>query len=241
MEMAEAGHLASGRSIKSILSWHPTNRRSHKLLCHASKTIAVPRRKDMSVIAKKGCKTSRRLITISTGDGRWHGKWTSQYLFSLQELQLEDLIEDEQRDTEVSINLCVQKRASFGFSVDGRIITSFTGKCSNCSSPYCKEIDTKFNVWVLPCNSDKGEITLPEIGGDDPSVIYVKPGYESNLDPLIQDTIRLTTSVKDTCLESCDRSEPTLQFPTEIVGRNVASIYKRWSRLLELKQKSLPL
>ncbi|KAJ9189382.1 hypothetical protein P3X46_000686 [Hevea brasiliensis] len=211
MEMAEAGHLASGRSIKSILSWHPTNRRSHKLLCHASKTIAVPRRKDMSVIAKKGCKTSRRLITISTGDGRWHGKWTSQYLFSLQELQLEDLIEDEQRDTEVSINLCVQKRASFGFSVDGRIITSFTGKCSNCSSPYCKE------------------------------VIYVKPGYESNLDPLIQDTIRLTTSVKDTCLESCDRSEPTLQFPTEIVGRNVASIYKRWSRLLELKQKSLPL
>ncbi|KAF2302595.1 hypothetical protein GH714_038970 [Hevea brasiliensis] len=72
-------------------------------------------------------------------------------------------------------------------------------------------------------------------------VIYVKPGYESNLDPLIQDTIRLTTSVKDTCLESCDRSEPTLQFPTEIVGRNVASIYKRWSRLLELKQKSLPL
>jgi len=27
-------------------------------------------------------------------------------------------------------------------------------------------------------------------------VIYVKPGYEADLDSLVQDTIRLTTSVK---------------------------------------------
>lgn len=35
---------------------------------------------------------------------------------------------------------CVYQHASFGFSVDGRIITSFTRKCSNCSSPYCREV-----------------------------------------------------------------------------------------------------
>lgn len=59
---------------------------------------------------KKGSKTPRRLITISTGDGRWHGKWNSQYLLSLQDLHLQDLIEDdEQKDADVSINLSVQK------------------------------------------------------------------------------------------------------------------------------------
>lgn len=86
------------------------------------------------------------------------------------------------------------------------------------------QINTNFNVWVLPSsreNSKNGELRLPDIGGDDPSVrhllypffneseaietssltgpsqvIYVKPGYEANLDSLVQDTIRLTLSVK---------------------------------------------
>ncbi|XP_015582064.1 large ribosomal RNA subunit accumulation protein YCED homolog 2, chloroplastic isoform X2 [Ricinus communis] len=188
-------------------------------------------------ITKQSCsRTPRSLISISTADGKWHGKWNCDYLLSLQDLQLEDLIEDEQKDAEVSISLCIQKHASFGFSVDGRILTSFTRKCSNCSSPFCREIDTNFNVWVLPSNKDNGAIQLPEIGGDDPSVIYVKPGYEANLDSLIQDTIRLTTSVKDICSESCEKSEFTLQY---IGGQNAASIDKRWSRLLELKKAAL--
>jgi hypothetical protein len=49
------------------------------------------------------------LVTISTADGRWQGKWTSDYLLSLQDLKFEDLIEDEQKDAEVSVNLSVQK------------------------------------------------------------------------------------------------------------------------------------
>lgn len=32
------------------------------------------------------------------------------------------------------------QHAGFGFSVDGRIITSFTRKCSNCFSPYCRKV-----------------------------------------------------------------------------------------------------
>lgn len=66
-------------------------------------------------------------------------------------------------------------------------------------------------------------------------VIYVKPGYEANLDSLIQDTIRLTTSTKDICSESCRKSEPTLRY---IGKRNAASIDKRWYRLLELRNAS---
>lgn len=52
----------------------------------------------------------RRLITISTGDGRWHGKWDSEYLLSLRDLRLEDLVDDErQKNAQVSIKLSVQK------------------------------------------------------------------------------------------------------------------------------------
>nr|XP_048318516.1 large ribosomal RNA subunit accumulation protein YCED homolog 2, chloroplastic isoform X2 [Ziziphus jujuba var. spinosa] len=179
----------------------------------------------------------RRLITISTGDGKWQGKWSCDYLLSLQDLHLEDLLEDkQQKNAQVSINLSVQKHASFGFTVDGRIITSFTRKCSNCSSPYCRQIDTNFNVWVLPSsrfNRHQHEVCLPEIGGDDPSVIYVKPGNEADLDSLVQDTIRLTTSIKDTCSELCEKSTFTMNY---IGGpKTSGSIDGRWSRLLKLR------
>ncbi|XP_031738941.1 large ribosomal RNA subunit accumulation protein YCED homolog 2, chloroplastic isoform X2 [Cucumis sativus] len=79
------------------------------------------------------------------------------------------------------------------------------------------------------------EIHLPDIGGDDPSVIYVKPGLEADLDSLVRDTIRLTTSTKDTCSEMCEKSQPTVQY---IGAQNAASIDKRWSRLLELRKSN---
>ncbi|XP_062112972.1 large ribosomal RNA subunit accumulation protein YCED homolog 2, chloroplastic isoform X2 [Humulus lupulus] len=183
----------------------------------------------------------RRLITISTGDGRWQGKWDSEYLVSLQDLKLTDLVELEddlhhhhhQKDALVSVKLKVEKHASFGFSVDGRIITSFPRKCSSCSSPYCRQIDTEFNVWVLLSKRDNREVSLPELGGDDPSVIYVKPGSEADLDTFIQDTIRITTSIKDTCSELCEKSSFTLHNNS---GSRSGSIDQRWSRLLELKK-----
>ncbi|KAM6571123.1 hypothetical protein CsatA_015203 [Cannabis sativa] len=188
----------------------------------------------------------RRLITISTGDGRWQGKWDSEFLVSLQDLRLTDLVETEDddnhhrrprhhKDALVSVKLKVEKHASFGFSVDGRIITSFPRKCSSCSSPYCRQIDTEFNLWVLLSRRDNRELSLPELGGDDPSVIYVKPGCEAELDAFIQDTIRITTSTKDTCSELCEKSSFTLHNNSDSKS---GTIDQRWSRLLELKNSS---
>ncbi|KAM3343148.1 large ribosomal RNA subunit accumulation protein YCED 2, chloroplastic [Capsicum galapagoense] len=191
---------------------------------------------DFSLITKRNEKVSKGLVRISSSDGRWHGEWNCDYILSLKDLQLEDLVEDHHQEdtTQVSIELSIHKHTGFGLSVDGRIITSFTRKCSNCFSPYCREIDTGFKVWVLPSSREKGGTDeLPLLGWDDPSVIYVKPGFEADLDPLIQDTIRLATSVKETCSESCEKSEPKLQ---PLGKQNVASIDRRWFRLLELKK-----
>ncbi|KAK1400395.1 hypothetical protein POM88_010258 [Heracleum sosnowskyi] len=66
-----------------------------------------------------------------------------------------------------------------------------------------------------------------------PRVIYVNPGCEADLDSLVQDTIRLTTSVEETCSELCKKAEPKL---IHINKQNFASIDKRWSRLLELRK-----
>lgn len=68
---------------------------------------------DPTQIGKKNTsKAARRLITISPGDGKYREDWTSDYLVSLQELQLQDLIEvedDPNKDAEVVINLSIQK------------------------------------------------------------------------------------------------------------------------------------
>ncbi|PIN26220.1 hypothetical protein CDL12_01035 [Handroanthus impetiginosus] len=182
-------------------------------------------------------KTKPRLITISTSDGKWHAKWNYDYTFSLQELQLQDLCDDDiHKDTNVFISLCLQKHAGLGLSVEGRIVTCFTRKCCNCCSPYSREINTTFTVWILPTTRRIRDSSnpLPDIGGDDPSVIYVKPGYEADLDSVIQDTIRLATSVEETCSESCEKSEPKL---LHLGAKNTASTEKRWYKLLELKKK----
>ncbi|KAJ0968960.1 hypothetical protein J5N97_021837 [Dioscorea zingiberensis] len=173
----------------------------------------------------------RRLITISTSDGKWQGEWSCDYVLSLRELQLGDLLaeEDGDKDSEVLVSLSVQKHAGFGFSVDGRIITSFNARCCCCSSSYCKEINTTFDVWVLPY-SKSNDLNLPEMGGSDPSVIYVKTGMEADLDSLIKDTIRLTASAKSTCSDACQKSTTIWQNDDGNV-----SFDGRWSRLLELK------
>ncbi|KAK6252077.1 hypothetical protein QUC31_013797 [Theobroma cacao] len=212
--MAEASRLvssSSARTINQIPSSFQSKLNSHKLQSHnvSVRFRAASRKHDYSsLISKKDSRSGqRRLITISTADGRWHGTWSCDFLVSLKDLDLDDLVEDdEQKDAQVYINLSIQKHASFGLSIDGRIVTSFTRKCGICSSPYCRE------------------------------VIYVKPGYEANLDSLIQDTIRLTTTTKDTCSESCQKSEPTLRY---IGKKNAASIDKRWCRLLELRKANL--
>ncbi|XVE85627.1 hypothetical protein DITRI_Ditri17bG0105400 [Diplodiscus trichospermus] len=163
--MAEASSLVSSAAgkINQIPSSFQSKLNPHKV---QSDNVNITRFKTASkkhdyssLINKKDCRSisRRRLITISTADGRWHGTWSCDYLVSLKDLNLDDLVEDDERkDALVSINLCIHKHASFGLSVDGRIITSFTRKCSICSSPYSREIDTNFNVWVLASNKDHG-------------------------------------------------------------------------------------
>ncbi|CAN0888349.1 Protein COFACTOR ASSEMBLY OF COMPLEX C SUBUNIT B CCB3, chloroplastic [Linum grandiflorum] len=157
---------------------------THKITASASGSGSI----------RKRSRSLKRLIRISTGEGRWNNRYSRHYSFTFWDLQLEDLVQDD--DATVAVDLSVDKHASFGFSVDGTIVISFTRKCSNCSSPYSTKIDTKVNVWVLPSSRekhDKGSIgvPLPVIGGeDDPSVIYVKPGHEADLDSLVKDSIR---------------------------------------------------
>ncbi|XP_060195495.1 large ribosomal RNA subunit accumulation protein YCED homolog 2, chloroplastic [Lycium barbarum] len=232
--MAKAGSWISRSCINTIPRGEPTKPFSYSPPRATNTTKASLKGNDLSLITKRSQRGSKRLVRISTSEGRWHGEWSCDYIFSLRDLQLEDLAEDAHRDTQISINLSIHKHAGFGLSVDGKIMTSFTRKCSNCSSPYCREIDTSFKVWVLPSSRQKGSADeLPVLGGDDPSVIYVKPGFEADLDSLIQDTIRLATSVKETCSESCEKSEPKL---LPLGKQNAASIDRRWSRLLELKK-----
>ncbi|WCJ40028.1 hypothetical protein M5689_020965 [Euphorbia peplus] len=231
--------------IRSIIPHHNTTTTTT-----TTRVVVVSRKKDLSVVPKTRSSSRsrpqrRRLVTISTGDGKWQGNWTSQFVISLEDLHLQDLVEDHHHEHkhkqnyahQVCVTLTVEKHASFGMSVDGRILTSFPRNCANCFSPYSRQIDTKFNVWVLLSNEndDNDQLQLPQIGGDDPSVIYVKPGCEANLDSLIQDTLRLTVSVQDFCSEACEKSEPTFQF----IGRqSTASIDKRWSPLLDLKSST---
>ncbi|XP_022934821.1 large ribosomal RNA subunit accumulation protein YCED homolog 2, chloroplastic isoform X3 [Cucurbita moschata] len=206
--MAEAGHLVAAANVNSISSSF-NKAAASKFATQAFKIKASSKRNDISL--RRSSKPPRRLITISTAGSMWQGRWSCDYLLSLQDFNLEDLVEDEHKNAHVFINLCIEKHASFGFTVDGKINTSFIRKCCTCSSPYCREINANFNVLVLSSNRAKRETTLPDIGGDDPSVIYVKPGLEADLDSLVRDTIRLTTSTKDTCSELCEKSQPSVQ------------------------------
>ncbi|KAL7000963.1 hypothetical protein U1Q18_002114 [Sarracenia purpurea var. burkii] len=232
--MAKGGYWIAARSLTTVPSLYKGEAKTLKVPCWAT-TASLTRRNEFSLISKKNQRIPRRLVTISTSaDGRWNDKWSCDHVFTLQQLQLQDLAEEEenQRSTQVTVSLSIEKHASFGLSVDGRIITSFTRKCSNCSSPYSRKIDTEFNVWILPSSRHSRTSQLPQIGGDDPSVIYVKPGSEADLDSLIQDTIRLATSVKETCSESCQKSQPKMQ---NVGEQKAASTEMQWSRLLELK------
>ncbi|KAK2435018.1 hypothetical protein P8452_32004 [Trifolium repens] len=252
--MAKSGNLVSQRSFSSIFNPCHTAAKVKIFMLHSqfhtnnnsrgSVTItASTKRKDnlhSPLIGKNTSRATRRLITISPADGKYNGEWTSNHHVSLRDLHLQDLIEaedDPRKNAQVVVSLSIQKHASFGLSVDARITTSFTSKCSNCSSPYCRQIDAKFNVWVLrDTTREKRKTPLPEIG-DDPYVIYTRPGFEVELDSIVQDAIRLNSAVNDTCSELCEKSEgTTIQYT---IGQSQASFDKRWSRLLELKKAIL--
>lgn len=67
---------------------------------------------DLTKIGKSTSRAIRRLITISPSDSKYQGEWTSDYLVSLQDLHLQDLIEVEnnpRKNAQVLINLFIQK------------------------------------------------------------------------------------------------------------------------------------
>lgn len=228
--MATASHLSSAKNINTLqIPIYPAKPKSNfpQII-----KVRASRKSEGPLITRKASKSPRRVITIPASSGRWPGKWTCEYLVSLKDLQLDDLAEDGRKDTEVFVSLSLQKHTGFGLSVDGKVVTNIARKCSSCSTPYCRMIDTSICVWVLPDGRDDPSTEMPEIGGDDPSVIFVKPGYEADLDSLIQDTIRLQTAVKGTCSESCEKSEPKLHY---IGVQKTASLDRRWSRLLQLR------
>ncbi|KAL8520636.1 hypothetical protein ACS0TY_011248 [Phlomoides rotata] len=158
--------INSTPSIKQVLPLAVADHQPKLMYPARPVTVRASSNQSSPMVQKK--KMKPRLMSISSSDGKWRGKWNSDYIFSLQDLQLHHLLDDEAADTSVFINLCIQK------------------------------INTTFNVWILQSTRTTKDSShqLPDIGGDDPSVIYVKPGYKADLDSLIQDSIRLATSVK---------------------------------------------
>ncbi|KAJ4800449.1 hypothetical protein LUZ62_051695 [Rhynchospora pubera] len=114
-------------------------------------------------VRKRG-KKRRSLISISPAGERWDSQWDCEYVLTLSELELEYLAVDGEQKKEVNVSFTCQQHTGFGLSVHGHIATSFKRECSWCSKIFIKEIDTSFDVTVLP---EQRETGLPELGGDD--------------------------------------------------------------------------
>ncbi|CAO2035834.1 unnamed protein product [Urochloa humidicola] len=95
-----------------------------------------------------------------------------------------------------------------------------------------QQIDEQFDLTVLS-SSRRGHSGLPDLGVSDPSVIYVRPGEEVDLDSVIQETVRLTASAKSSCSEACEKSPVVWQNGSNQRKRSTS---QRWSKLLDLKK-----
>lgn len=91
------------------MDWQPTKKKKDKWF---DMVIIFLFNFQILKITKRSQRASKRLVTISTSDGRWHGEWKCDYIFSLGDLQLEELAEDGHKDTQVSISLCIHKVSS---------------------------------------------------------------------------------------------------------------------------------
>ncbi|TVU15133.1 hypothetical protein EJB05_38638 [Eragrostis curvula] len=181
---------------------------------------------------RRGAGGARQSL-VSVGTARGGGdQWSSDFDLTLRQLHLDDLVEDGQSDADVLVRLLVQQHTQFGMSIKGRVVTSFRKICDSCSSPYCTNIDEQFDLTVLS-SSRKNQSGLPELGDTDPSVIYVRPGEEIDLDSVIQETVRLTAAAKSSCSEACEKSTVVWQYSGK---QKPVSSSQRWSKLLDLKK-----
>nr|CAB3485183.1 unnamed protein product [Digitaria exilis] len=172
---------------------------------------------------RRGTSGARQSL-VSVGTARGGGdQWSDDFDLTMRQLHLDDLIEDGPRDADVLVHLLVQQHTQFGMSIKGRVLTSFRKICDSCSSTYCTNIDEQFNLTVLS-SSRRDQSGLPDLGVSDPSVIYVRPGEEVDLDSVIQETVRLTASAKSSCSEAYSSNQ------------RKRSSNQRWSKLLDLKK-----
>uniref|UniRef100_A0A0D3FY40 Uncharacterized protein n=1 Tax=Oryza barthii TaxID=65489 RepID=A0A0D3FY40_9ORYZ len=141
-----------------------------------------------------------RQSLVSVGTSCGGGdQWSSDFDLTLRQLHLDDLIEDGQND-------------------DADVLVHLL----------VQQIDEQFNLTVLS-STRKEQSEMPDIGDSDPSVIYVRPGVEVDLDSVIQETIRLTASAK--------RSLKRFLISESTDGGNQKKRYsQRWSKLLDLKK-----
>ncbi|GER56131.1 coatomer [Striga asiatica] len=82
----------------------------NKIINHMLTPRASSAKRNQLPMVPKKKSQRRRLITISTSQGRWDSKWECNYVFSLHQLQLHDLVDDDiHKDTDVFINLSLEK------------------------------------------------------------------------------------------------------------------------------------
>lgn len=61
-------------------------------------------------IGKRVNKVGRRLIRISTAEGKWQGNCNADYIFSLRDLRLDDLVEDgDPNSARVFVSLTIHR------------------------------------------------------------------------------------------------------------------------------------
>lgn len=61
-------------------------------------------------VVQIGKKVGRRLIRISTAEGKWQGNWNADYSFSLRDLRLQDLVEvGDPNDARVFVSLSIHR------------------------------------------------------------------------------------------------------------------------------------
>ncbi|GJS06732.1 hypothetical protein Tco_0363528 [Tanacetum coccineum] len=193
------------------------NSRQLKSLKFSRYTLSASLEKNhIPLIGKKVNKVARRLVRISTAEGKWQGNWNADYNFTLRDLQLDDLVEvGDPKNARVLVSLTIHRALGFQSTEQ---LTHHSPE--SVATALCLTAER-----LLP-TSMYGFSRLPAL------VIYVKPGCEADLDSLIQDTIRLNTSVNETCSDFCEKSELGLK---QISKANTPSVDKRWSKLLELK------
>lgn len=183
---------------------------------------------------RSGYKSSRGLITLKRSEGKWTDSWTSGHITSLEALGLKDLVSDAEADgsnDEVVVTLSIQKHAGFGYSVDGRVISSVSRQCSYCCAKCSNQVDASFSAWCIPTNSSFSHFQKAGEVNDDPSIIYFPPGREEAiLDDFVRDTIRLSCSTGAVCSDACEKSGLG---KWEFDDDKRSSVDKRWLPILK--------